>query len=101
MNHRRRLTDHGFAGRALAFFREWGLLILGAWLTAVSVVLLIVAVQFAQSQKDTERNAYVACVRSKEIGPSVVHDYEERGVLPPKVLALYKQLIPKDCGDKP
>lgn len=97
----RRLSDHGFAGSALAWFKEWGLLVLGSWLCVVSVVLIWVAVNFAESQNRTEHNAYVACVRSQLIGPSVVKDYEDRGALPPAVLAAYKKLIPKDCGPKP
>lgn len=94
---RRRLADHGRAGRALAWFREWGLLVLGVWLVCVSAVLIWVAINFAQSQKQTESNARQACVRARDIGPEIVMDYERRHVLTPRVLAEYRALIPKSC----
>jgi hypothetical protein len=96
-HQRRRIGDHGIVGRMLAWYRRWGLLITGLWLIFVSVAVLIVAVAFVDSQKTTECNARVACIRSKEIGPYVIEDYQARGVLPPKVLVKYQALIPTSC----
>jgi hypothetical protein len=94
---KRRVGDYGWVGRVLAWYRRWGLLITGLWLIGVSIAVLVVAVAFVDSQQATERNARVACVRSKEIGPWVIRDYADRRVLPPAVLAKYRELIPKTC----
>lgn len=93
----RRKADKGTAGRVRSWWDEWGQLVMGVWLLAVSAVVLWVAVNFWQSQRDTAQAARVSCQRAAEFGPGVADDYERRGVFTAKQLASYRASIPRVC----
>lgn len=94
---RRRLADHGRVGAFLAWWREWGSLITGVWLIAISAVLLVVAFAFYGSQSANARSSQLACERSREFGPALANAYERYRILNPRQLQAYRQTIPSRC----
>jgi hypothetical protein len=93
----RRAADRGHLQSLRVWWERWGDLILGAWLICVSIVLLVVAIQFKQSQHATAQAAKTACVRSQQFGPRLVAFLEHGGVFTHTEAQAYRASIPKTC----
>lgn len=93
----RRETDHTRRAKVLAFWRDWGSLVVGVGLILVSLVVLKVALEQRDDDRRTEAAARASCERTKEFGVPIADFFEREGVLTTEQLAAYRRSIPKQC----
>jgi hypothetical protein len=104
----RRLRDNGRGGELRAWVRDawwsWGQPVFGVVVIIAAVAVFIVALQVrslaverSHDEQATAKAARQSCERARALGPSLVKDYEIRGVLTGENLELYRSLIPKTC----
>lgn len=51
----------------------------------------------AQTARETAATAKRTCERTRRYAPYLIKDYEDRGVLPPALIADYQRTLPKTC----
>lgn len=93
----RRLSDQSTKERLFTWWHKNGVAIVGYGLILVSVLLMVVAVQFYSSQASTRHQAKAACERSLRFGPELAKAYAKYQILTPAALAEYKAGIPTKC----
>lgn len=110
----RRESDRGTFRRVLAWWHDWGQLVVGIIAVSAAVGLLIVGLevkgieqQNARQRTATALAARQSCIRSRQFGPRLIDFYEyaqytlprgqRRHVLTHRQAAQYRASIPKTC----
>lgn len=100
----RRKEDAGLLGRARAWWSRWGQIITGVWLFAISLIVVVIALQVRGQQAASDRRdaataaaAKISCQRSRELGPPLADFLEREHAFPATVIARYRSTIPRSC----
>lgn len=114
----RRATDQGALGKARAWWRKWGQLIIGVSVLALAIATFaiglevraysqaraqdaaavrLIASQQAAQQQQTAHAAKVSCQRSMQYGHALADFFERERVLSPAAADAYRASIPKSC----
>lgn len=92
------------AGRVRGWWREYGQLLLGAWLIAVSLFVAQQARLYRHDQQRLRVEAVHArkqsqelCKRARIFGPPIAHAYAKYHILTPAQVQAYRSSIPVAC----
>ena len=83
-----------------AFYRRYGALmqlVLGAFLVAVAVFLVVIALELRSFRSYGDHLVRAQCERSREFSPQIADFYEAQHALDAKTLGDYRATIPKHC----